>query len=253
MDNKQYSYLAGVYDSLNSDFDYEEYAKYLDKEIRENESLRSSLVLDLACGTGRITLALRELGYDMTGVDLSENMLSVAREICYDRGITDVLWLCQAMQSFELYGTVDACVCCLDSINYLLSYNDVKKCFSLVHNYLIPDGVFVFDINTPYKFEKIYGDNAYILEDEYSLVAWQNEFNRRTGICKFYLNIFTESEDGSYDRKYEVQKEKCYSVERIKKALTDTGFEIIKISGDLNGTPLSDTDERCYFTVRCKK
>ena len=251
--SKQYSFLAGVYDSLNSDFDYDGYVKYLDKEIRENESVRSSLVLDLACGTGRITLALRELGYDMTGVDLSEDMLSVAREICYEKNITDVLWLCQSMQELELYGTVDACVCCLDSLNYLTSYEDLKRCFSLVHNYLIPDGVFVFDMNTPYKFENVYGDNAYILEDECSLVAWQNEYNKKTGICKFYLNIFTENEDGTYSRYDEVQKEKCYSVSRIKKALTDCGFEIIKISGDTEGAPLSDTDERCYFTVRCKK
>ena len=251
--SKQYSFLAGVYDSLNSDFDYDGYVKYLDKEIRENESVRSSLVLDLACGTGRITLALRELGYDMTGVDLSEDMLSVAREICYEKNITDVLWLCQSMQELELYGTVDACVCCLDSLNYLTSYEDLKRCFSLVHNYLIPDGVFVFDMNTPYKFENVYGDNAYILEDECSLVAWQNEYNKKTGICKFYLNIFTENEDGTYSRYDEVQKEKCYSVSKIKKALTDCGFEIIRICGDTEGALLSGTDERCYFTARCKK
>ena len=157
------------------------------------------------------------------------------------------------MQGFELYGTVDACVCCLDSLNYLTSYEDLKKCFSLVHNYLIPDGVFVFDMNTPYKFEKVYGDNAYILEDGSSLVTWQNEYNKKSGICRFYLNIFVENEDGSYDRFEEIQREKCYSVQRIKKALLESGFEIIKINGDLNGTPLSDTDERCYFTVRCKK
>ncbi len=253
MENKQYSFLAGVYDSLNSHFDYGAYAKYLDKEIRSAERITSSLVLDLACGTGKITFALRELGYDMTGIDLSEDMLAVARDICYENNITDILWLCQPMQEFELYGTVDACVCCLDSLNYLTSYEDLKRCFRLVHNYLIPDGVFVFDMNTPYKFENVYGDNAYILEDDSSLVAWQNEYNRKTGICKFYLNIFAQNEDGSYDRFDEIQKEKCYSVARVKRAICDCGFEIIKICGDLDGKPLSDTDERCYFTVRCKK
>lgn len=253
MADKQYSFLAGVYDSLNSDFDYDAYAKYLDREIRDNEKIRSSLVLDLACGTGKITFALRDMGYDMTGVDLSEDMLSVARDICYESNISDILWLCQPMQEFELYGTVDACVCCLDSLNYLTRYDDLKKCFSLVHNYLIPDGVFVFDINTPYKFENVYGSNAYVLEDECSLVAWQNEYNKKTGICKFYLNIFVQNEDGSYDRFDEIQREKCYSVGRVKKALCDCGFEIIKVCGDLNGTALSDTDERCYITARCKK
>ncbi|MBQ8392133.1 MAG: class I SAM-dependent methyltransferase [Clostridia bacterium] len=250
---EQYSFLAGVYDSLNSDFDYEGYAEFIDNEIRKYEKIRSSLVLDLACGTGKITFALRDRGYDMTGVDLSEDMLAVARNICYEKNITDILWLCQSMQSFELYGTVDACVCCLDSLNYLTSYEDIKKCFSLVHNYLIPDGVFIFDMNTPYKFENIYGNNAYVLEDGSSLVAWQNEYNKKTGICKFYLNIFVENHDGTYTRYDEVQKEKCYSLQRIKRALSDCGFEIIRICGDTNGKELTDSDERCYFTVRCIK
>ena len=250
---EQYSSLAKVYDSLNGDFDYSAYAKYLDKEIRDNELSPSSLVLDLACGTGKITFAMRELGYDMTGVDLSEDMLSEAREICARENITDILWLCQSMQEFELYGTVDACVCCLDSINYLTSYKDLYNCLKLVHNYLIPDGVFVFDINTPYKFKNVYGDNAYILEDESSLVAWQNEYNDKTKICKFYLSIFLENEDGSYERLDEIQKERCYPIKKIEAALKDCGFEIIKISGDFNGSPLSDTDERCYITARAKK
>ena len=250
---KQYSSLARVYDSLNGDFDYNAYAAYLDKEIRDNERARSSLVLDLACGTGKITFALRERGYDMTGVDLSEDMLSEAREICAGKNINDILWLCQGMQSFELYGTVDACVCCLDSINYLTSYKDLYSCFSLVHNYLIPDGVFVFDINTTYKFENVYGDNAYILEDECSLVAWQNEYNKKSKICKFYLSIFLENEDGTYDRLDELQRERCYPIRRIERALTDCGFEIIKVSGDLEGSPLTTTDERCYITARAKK
>jgi len=253
MAGEQYSSLAEVYDALNTGCDYDALCSYLTKEIKENEKSKTSLLLDLACGTGKLTLMLREVGFDMTGIDLSEDMLSVAREACYEKGINDVLWLCQDMTAFELFGTVDACVCCLDSINYLTKLSDVKKCFSLVYNYLIPDGVFVFDINTPYKFENVYGNNAYILENDGSLLAWQNEYNKRTGICKFYLSVFLENEDGAYDRFDETQREKCYSVARIRKALSDCGFEILGIYGDLNGRELSDTDERCYFTVRCKK
>ena len=176
---KQYNFLASVYDLLNDEYDYTKYADFLDGEIKANEKTRSSLVLDLACGTGKITFALRECGYDMTGIDLSEEMLSCAKDICYDKGINDILWLCQDMREFELYGTVDACVCCLDSINYLTRASDVKKCFSLVHNYLIPDGVFIFDVNTPYRFENVYGNNDYILENEGSLLAWHNEYNEK--------------------------------------------------------------------------
>lgn len=250
---EQYSSLAKVYDALNFGCDYVALAEYLGNEIRNNEKSKTSLVLDLACGTGKLTLLLREQGYDMTGVDLSEDMLSVARSECFDKGISDVLWLCQDMREFELYGTVDACVCSLDSINYLTKISDVKKCFSLVYNYLIPEGVFVFDINTPHRFKNVYGNNDYVLENDGSLCAWQNEYNEKTGKCNFYLTVFTENNDGTYDRSDEVQTEKCYSRRQIEKALIDTGFEILGVYGDLNHTPATENDEKWYFTVRCKK
>ena len=250
---KQYSFLANVYDLLNSDYDYEKYADFLDGAIRSNEVSKSSLVLDLACGTGKITFALRRRGYDMTGIDLSEEMLSLAKDICYDKEINDILWLCQDMREFELYGTVDACVCCLDSINYLTRLSDVKKCLSLVHNYLIPNGIFIFDINTPFRFEKIYGDNDYILENDGSLLAWHNEYNEKSKLCKFYLSIFEENQDGSYERYDEIQKEKCYSMKQIKSALMECGFEIIKVYGDLDNKDADDTDEKWYFVARCIK
>ena len=247
-----YDLLAPVYDEINKELDYKKWADFIEKTAKDKLGKRPELILDLACGTGSMTLELASRGYDMIGVDYSTEMLGIARERAENKAL-NVLWLCQDMREFELYGTVDACVCCLDSLNYLTRYEDLKKCFSLVHNYLIPDGVFVFDMNTPYKFERVYGDNAYILEDEGSLCAWQNEFNKKTGICKFYLSIFTENENGTYERFDEIQREKCYSIKRIKRALLDCGFEIIKINGDLNGKELTDMDERCYFTVRCIK
>jgi SAM-dependent methyltransferase len=247
---KQYGSVAEFYDALNADFDYQAYASYIVGRIKANEKIDSSLVLDLACGTGKMTFLLREHGYDMTGVDISEEMLGVARDICYDKGIDDVLLLCQGMQNFELYGTVDACVCCLDSLNYLTKPDDLKKCLSLVHNYLIPDGVFVFDINTPYRFENVYAQNAYILECEDALLAWQNDYNEKSKICKFYLSLFEENEDGSYTRFDEVQKERCYSKKQILDALSEAGLEVISIHGDFDGTPATDTDEKWFITAR---
>lgn len=253
MANEQYSSLAAVYDALNFGCDYNAYASYIAKELKAHGTEPTELVLDLACGTGKLTLLLREQGYDMTGIDISENMLAVAREECYKRGISDVLWLCQDMTDFELYGTVDACVCCLDSINYLTKISDVKRCFSLVYNYLVPDGIFVFDVNTPHRFEKIYGNNDYILENDGAFCAWQNSYNEKSKLCRFLLSIFTENDDGTYTRNDELQTEKCYSRAQLEKALTDTGFEILGVYGDLNRTPAGDTDEKWYFTVRCKK
>lgn len=247
---KQYGALAGFYDALNADFDYDAYVAYLDAQIKKHQRCNSSLLLDLACGTGKMTFLLRDRGYDMTGIDISEDMLSVARDISCENGIEDILWLCQSMQDFELYGTVDACVCCLDSLNYLTNLADLKKCFSLVHNYLIPDGVFVFDINTPYRFKNVYGQNAYILESEGALCAWQNDFNEKSGICRFYLSVFEENEDGTYSRFDEVQREKCYSMTQILNALKACGFEVLEIHGSLEGAPATENDEKWYFTVR---
>lgn len=250
---EQYASLYSVYDELNESYDYDALASFLSEAIRENEKINTALVLDLACGTGKLTFKLRERGYDMTGVDLSSGMLSVAHEYAIRNGINDVLFLCQDMTEFELYGTVDACVCTLDSINYLTKLSDVKKCFSLVHNYLIPDGVFIFDVNTPYRFKEIYGNNDFILENENSLCAWQNEYNEKTKICKFYLSIFKENEDGRYNRYDEIQKEKCYERKQIEKALNESGFEIIAVYGDINKKPAENTDEKWYFVARCIK
>ena len=248
--DKQYGSVAEFYDALNDDFDYDAYANYIVGQIKSNEKTSSSLVLDLACGTGKMTFLLRDRGYDMTGVDISEDMLSVARDICYDKGIDDVLLLCQSMQDFELYGTVDACVCCLDSLNYLTRLSDLKKCLALVHNYLIPDGVFIFDINTPYRFENIYAQNAYILECEDALLAWQNDYNKKSHLCKFYLSLFEENDDGSYTRSDEVQTERCYSKKQILDALKEAGFEVVSIHGDLDGSNACDTDEKWFITAR---
>lgn len=247
---KQYSCIASVYDTLNADFDYNAYADYIVKQIKGAQRTDTSLVLDLACGTGKMTFLLREHGYDMTGIDISEDMLSVAKDICYDRGIDNILWLCQSMQSFELYGTVDACVCCLDSLNYLTNPADLKKCLALVHNYLIPDGVFVFDVNTPYRFKNVYAQNDFVLECDGALLAWQNDYNEKSRICNFYLSLFEENGDGTYTRSDEVQRERCYSKRQLLSALSEAGFEIVSIHGSLDGKSAEDTDEKWYITAR---
>jgi SAM-dependent methyltransferase len=245
-----YSAIAECYDALNSHIDYESFANFLNKEIRAGGVSDGSLVLDLACGTGNITLPLLKRGYDMIGVDLSGDMLNIARN---KKDGDRVLWLCQDMRSFELYGTVGAVVCCLDSINYLTSRNGLDKCFSLVHNYLDPNGIFIFDVNTPYKFENVYGNNHYVLEDEGIFCGWQNFYDRKSGLCDFELSFFYENEDGSYTRLDETQTEKCYSLKTLTNLLKKNGFEIIKVISDFDGSPVTDTDERAYFVCRAIK
>ncbi len=245
-----YSAIAECYDALNSHIDYKSFANFLNKEIRAGGISDGSLVLDLACGTGNITLPLLKCGYDMIGVDLSGEMLNIARN---KKDGDKVLWLCQDMRSFELYGTVGAVVCCLDSINYLTTRNGLDKCFSLVHNYLDPNGIFIFDVNTPYKFENVYGNNHYILEDDGIYCGWQNYFDKKSGLCDFELSFFYENEDGTYTRLDETQTERCWSIRTINNLLVKNGFEVLKIVSDFNGSALKDTDERAFFVCRAIK
>lgn len=259
-----YNAIARVYDKLNAEIDYSAWADFIETCFQRFLPIRPELVLDLACGTGRMTLELDRRGYDMIGVDGSADMLAQAYERA--EGNPDILWLKQDMREFELYGTVGAVTCCLDSLNYLLTPADLQKTFSLVHNYLDPDGLFLFDMNTPYKFQQVYGNNAYILEDELIwdegtdteeraavYCGWQNDYHPDTGICDFDLSIFEELPNGTYRRSDEHQQERCYSMDEIKKALANANLEFLGVWSDRHFSIPGDTAERWYFAARAKK
>lgn len=246
-----YDAIARVYEKMGESIDYDAWADFVEACFGTYLGKRPELVLDLACGTGRMTRALAKRGYDMIGVDGSADMLGEAyAQKTEDDGI---LYLCQDMREFELYGTVGAVVCCLDSINYLLTEGDVAKTFRTVHNYLDPDGLFLFDVNTPYKFEHIYGNEAYILEDEQEYLGWQNEYDRESGICDFYLTLFEEDEEGRYTRSEEHQQERCYGKETLVKILEESGFEVLGCVADFESAAPTETTPRWYFAARAKK
>ncbi len=257
-----YGAIARVYDRLNAEIDYAAWANFVEACFSRYLPNKPELLLDLACGTGSMTLELFRRGYDMIGVDGSADMLSVAYERAAEKNIAGALFLLQDMRTFELYGTVGAVTCCLDSINYLLDEQDIRRTFANVHNYLDPNGLFLFDVNSPYKFEQIYGDNAYILEDELidedgNVLAvycgWQNHYDRETGICTFDLSLFEEREDGGFDRSDEQQNERCYSREQLHKLLEQTGFELLGCFGDWDFSEPQENCERYYFVARAKK
>ena len=248
-----YRAISHVYDLLTAELDYEAWASYIERVFDRFLPQRPSLVLDLGCGTGRMTRTLSARGYDMIGVDGSEDMLSEA----YAKGAGGILYLLQDMRSFELYGTVGAVVSCLDSINYLLTEQDVTACLRCVHTYLDPDGLFIFDVNTPHKFEQVYGDNAYILESETEdgglvYCGWQNEYDKASGLCRFYLSLFEETEHG-YVRSDEEQTERCYQRAALERMLTACGFEVLGFYGDYDLAEPTDTAERWYIVARAKK
>ena len=247
-----YTSLAKYYDRLNSEIDYGKWADFIKKQLDSFGIKEGSLVLDLGCGTGNITIPLAERGYDMIGIDGSPDMLNEAL-LKAQSSKKEILWLCQDMRSFELYGTVAATVCCLDSLNYLTGKRGFEKCLSLVHNYLDPDGIFIFDVNTPYKFQNVYADNHYILEADGVFCGWKNCFDQKSGLCDFDLTLFVRNEDGTYERSDETQTERCYSKKAIEAALINAGFELISVSSDFSGTAPKDTDERWFFVSRAKK
>ena len=225
---------------------------------------RPVLLLDLACGTGKMTLELARRGYDMIGADGSEEMLSEAMlQSDLDEELEKrPLFILQDMRAFELYGTVGAVSCCLDSLNYLTGDGDLDACFACVHNYLDPDGLFLFDMNTPYRFREVYGDRAYILEDELVdedggrseiYCGWQNAYDPNTRLCQFYLSLFEQKQDGSFSRADEVQTERCYELEEIQNALQRAGFELLGVWSDFTFAPANDCTERWYFAARAKK
>lgn len=254
MSGTSYTSLAPVYDRLNADIDYAAWADHIERQFSLYAAKKPESVLDLACGTGTMTVELARRGYDMTGIDLSEDMLAVARQKCDGgRFAHPVLLVQQDMSAFELYGTVDAVVCCLDSLNYLTASDELMRTFLHVHNYLNPDGLFLFDMNAPAKFEQVYGTNAYVLEDEGILCAWQNIYNKKSKLCDFYLSIFTEDADGRWVRFDEEQRERCWSLRTVKKLLADCGFELLALSEDFDGSEVTKETERWYFTARAKK
>ena len=244
-----YDALARVYEILNSDIDYSAWADFFERCFDKYLDEKPSLMLDLACGTGTMTRELAKRGYDMIGVDGSVDMLSKA----YSAGGEGILYLCQDMREFELYGTVDAAVCCLDCINHLENEEDLDKCFKLVHNYLIPDGIFIFDVNGRAKFEGTYSDNTYAMEEDGAVCIWQNSYNPKTALCDFLITVFKEDEDGRYERYDEEQRERMYTLKALRSRLGKNGFEFIGAYADYDLAPADDTSERIYIAARCKK
>lgn len=247
-----YDLLAPFYDAINADISYSDWADFIEKIFNKECKSRPELVLDLGCGTGKMTLELASRGYDMTGIDISAEMLDMAREQA-EIGGYDILWLSQDMREFELYGTVDSAVSCLDCINHLTKPSDVKKTFDLMHNYLIPDGIFVFDINGKAKFENIYADRSYVMEEDGGVCIWQNYYDKKTKLCDFYITLFEECSDGRYERYDDEQRERMYTVSEMRKMLLASGFEFIGAYSDFDFNEATDNSDRIYIAARCKK
>lgn len=244
-----YRFLAGCYDRLTYDVDYAAWAAYIEKHFARN-SLPGRTVLDLACGTGSLTRQLALRGYELIGVDQSPEMLSEAAE--KNRGIAPIepMFLCQSMEKLDLYGTIDACVCCLDSVNYVTDPKKLARAFGRVHLFLMPGGLFLFDVNSPEKLEGLDGQ-VFLDETEDAYCVWRAEFSRRSRVCSYFMDIFRLDEaSGRWDRGEELHRERAYTVEELTAMLEQAGFRDVRTYGDLKLRPPKPGEQRIFFTAR---
>lgn len=244
-----YDFLAGCYDALTYDVDYAAWADYIEKHFRKNH-LPGNTVLDLACGTGSLTKELALRGYEMIGADRSPEMLAEAAE--KNRGISPVepIFLCQSMEKLDLYGTIDACVCCLDSVNYVTDPKKLARAFQRVRLFLTPGGLFLFDINTPAKLEGLDGQ-VFLDETEDTYCVWRAEFSKRSRICSYFMDIFRLNEStGQWDRGEELHRERAYTAAELTAMLEEAGFADIRTFGELKMRPPKPNEPRVFFTAR---
>lgn len=243
----RYGSFAEYYDSLTSNVDYRKTAEYVSDILNEN-GINKGILLDLACGTGTMSLIMAQKGYDVIGVDNSPEMLGEAREKAFEAG-EDILFLCQDMCSIDLYGTVDCTVCLLDSLNHLESKEELLEAFKRVSLFTVPGGLFVFDVNTEYKHKYVLGDNTFVYENDDVYCVWQNEYDDESKTVEIFLDFFQE-ENGLYRRSSEYFAERAFSDSDIKKLLSEAGFSAIKAYGELKKTDPSDTEERVFYVAR---
>ncbi len=242
-----YTSFAQVYDLFQDNIPYEEWADYL-KSLLNEYGVKDGLVLDLGCGTGSITELLAKAGYDMIGVDNSEDMLEIAMDKRSRSGL-DILYLLQDMREFELYGTVKAAVSICDSMNYILKKEDLVQVFKLVNNYLDPSGIFIFDMNTEYKYTHLLADGTFAENREESSFIWENFYDEEEQINEYDLTLFIK--EGELFRKFEeTHYQRCYSLDEVKKAAKEAGMEFVAAYDAFTREPVTDDSERIYLVFR---
>ena len=243
-----YEYLAQCYDQFTEDVNYQRWADYVEKHFARSK-LPIRTVLDLACGTGSLTMLLAQRGYEMIGADLSEEMLAQAAEKCRGIGDPEPIFLHQAMEELDLYGTIDACVCCLDSINYVTRPRKLARAFQRVHTFLMPGGLFLFDINTPDKLRGLDGQ-IFLDENEDSYCVWRADYSPRRRICTYGMDIFQLEESGLWSRWEEVHEEFAYEPAELEDLLRQAGFRQIKQYGELRMNAPKPGESRIFFAAR---
>lgn len=242
-----YSDFARVYDELmHRDINYEKWADYIEN-LFDMYDVNPSLVCDLACGTGNITIPMARRGYDMTGVDISEDMLNIARSKA--DGL-DILFLNQNMTDLDLYGTMGAFLCMIDGINYILPPKSLLKLFTRIKTCFIDNGgLFIFDISTPHKLKNTIGSNTFVHCGENIFYTWQNRYIESKRLSDMFLTFFVR-QGKKYARFEERHLQKAHSPEELTHLLHKAGFSQVDMYDEMTFNPPRSDSERIVFVCR---
>ena len=242
-----YEDFALVYDRFMDETPYEEWCQFVVGRLKQDQ-ITDGILLDLGCGTGSMTELLAKQGYDMIGVDLSDSMLDIAIEKRAQSG-HNILYLQQDMREFELYGTVKAAVSICDSMNYILEKEDLVQVFKLVNNYLDPSGIFIFDMNTEYKYTHLLADGTFAENREESSFIWENFYDEDERINEYDLTLFIK--EGELFRKFEeTHYQRCYSLDEVKEAAKEAGMDFVAAYDAFTRESVKDDSERIYLVFR---
>ena len=244
-----YTSFAEVYDTFMDNVPYEEWAEYL-AELLQEYDIEDGLVLDLGCGTGSLTEILATKGYDMIGADGSAEMLEIAMEKKAQSG-HDILYLLQDMREFELYGTVRAVVSVCDCVNYITDEKELEQVFRLVNNYLDPEGIFIFDFNTEYKYKEILGEQTIAEDREDCSFIWDNYYYEDESMNEYELTLFIREQDSNLYRKYqEIHYQKAYTLDAMRELVEWSGLEFVTAYDAYTRKAPTETSERICVVAR---
>lgn len=244
-----YDDFSRFYDLLTDNVEYEKRADYFCR-LLSMCGINEGILLDLACGTGSISDAMADRGFEVIGVDSSIGMLNAARRKVYESG-KDILLLNQSMDELDLYGTIDCAVCVLDSINHLEDEEQVRETFRKVSLFMNPGGAFAFDVNTIYKHKNILADNAFVYDLDGLYCVWQNSYNEDDSSVDIDIDFF-EEEDGAYYRSGESFTEQAYELDDISEWLEEAGFEVVGIFDDMTTEKTTPETQRAVFLAKKK-
>ena len=241
-----YHELAKSYDRLTNDVDYEATVEFY-MQILEREGFKPRTVVDLACGTGSVTEILARRGYQVTGVDMSEEMLTEAMSKVMDME-NPPRFVCQKLQELKLPVAVDMAVCALDSLDYVTEPADCAEAIRRTYKALNPGGIFIFDVNTPEKLRAMDGQ-VFLDEDDDVYCVWRGEFDEETNICSYGMDLF-QREGDVWHRSFEEHREYAYSAQQLVGYLKDAGFTGIEVYADRLFEAPREGEQRIYIKAR---